>query len=240
VLKAHVEPYLVDTFWCLDCGAGKTLNTVRGFAYYFSVTVRALRRGEGNLRRQFGFPKLVLTASLLFFAKPALPDSLTLLNGGLSASVLAQLSPFSVLAFDIRGPALFEVNAPGPTPIGPVFMTDGGTPFPNEVLLTNDTATQHLNLTFNPATLVLGASEISINATGSPVGTVTDPELLALENTFKFEFTPTGGTSKDGFILETYGFAAANSIPEPGSFGLLGLGLLSMAAGTRFRRRRRT
>jgi hypothetical protein len=179
------------------------------------------------MRRFRGVVRLFVAGVLVAATNSAWSASLTPVSGTLTANLLANISPFFLLALDVRGTAIFEVNNPGP--IGLVLMSDQGAPVPNSVLLVDDAGGQQLNLTFDPNSLVLGLTTL-INATGIPVGTVTDPELLALQRAIQCAFALTGVQSSGNTEQLTFNFASAQTVPEPGCFNLLGIGFLGVVS----------
>lgn len=174
---------------------------------------------------------LVLAGSIAHASvlTPTTPDSLVL-------TVLSLTSNNVVLGYDLRGTVAGTVDAIPET----LYISDGtplglpSPPVPNIFLLMiNGTLTESGILTFG--TPAPGGPGLQEGATFAPSTAISDPALVAITSSgilqFEWSFVGSGNgpvINDQNTTLSTWHLvdATSNSVPEPASMALMGVGAL--------------
>jgi hypothetical protein len=141
------------------------------------------------------------------------------------------------------GPDTLAVYDNTPSFVGPVFITDGGTPG-NLILSINGGLTEEVALFFDTADAQLVGSNLIIQALGVPVTPVTDPALSLLSGgpwNFSFKFvSPTTNIAADvaaAPVVFDFSGATFTAVPEPSMASVMGIGLLALFSAFQLRKK---
>ena len=190
---------------------------------------------------------LLITAILVVGAGigPGEAASITPVSGDLEVNLIVDIATITILAFDVRGTHSFLVSDPGP--VGFVLATDlfdlvTPAPFPNAALrVINSAFDQNIILAFDAGSVVVPGPLLTVEATGFPIGAVTDPALSAFLGPllFSFLFDPLESAIdvSAGLAFFNFDLVAVTQVSGAASLTLLVLGAVVSGLG-RFRRRR--